>query len=178
MIPGIGVEDVDVLDLVEVVLQRVGAIGIGDAGIEAGPEDGGETRGLEFLLVGPLPLVFELGGVLRLVIGGVEVVDPGLETGVHEGEILVGKSDVEEQGRFDLFEKGDDLGDVVGIELRGLDGDARGSLDVRGDGVALFEGAARQPDFPEGRGVLSAFVGDDVADASGPDDDGFVHGGR
>jgi hypothetical protein len=28
---------------------------------------------------------------------------------------------------------------------------------------------------PEGRGVLRAFVGDDVADAAGPDDDGFVH---
>ena len=54
----------------------------------------GEAGLLEALLILPLPGVFELGDVLGFVVGGVEVVDAGLEAGVHQGEVLIRQGDI------------------------------------------------------------------------------------
>jgi hypothetical protein len=52
---------------------------------------------LEALVVGPLPAVLELGGVRRLVVGGVEVVDARFEARLHQVKILIGEGDVDQQ---------------------------------------------------------------------------------
>ena len=84
---------------------------------------------LEALLVGPLPLVLELGQIRRLVVGGVEVIDPGFQAGVHQRQILVGQGDVEHQVRLDPLDQGHGLGDLVGIDLLDGHGDAGAFLD-------------------------------------------------
>src|SRR5690606_41354354 len=61
--------------------------------IEAGAEQRHATRLLEALAIGPLPLVFELGNVARLVVRRVEVVDARFEAGIHQREVLVGQGD-------------------------------------------------------------------------------------
>ena len=86
-----------------------------------------QARLLEALLVGPLPLVLELGDVARLVVGGVEVVHAGLEAGVHQRQVLVGQGDVDQQVGLDALEQRDRLGDVVGVDLRDRRSCARAS---------------------------------------------------
>ncbi len=44
-----------------------------------------------------------------------------------------------------------------------------------GDGVAFRDGAGGEGDFPEDFGDHGAFVGDDIADSAGSDDEDFVH---
>jgi hypothetical protein len=115
VVAGVAVDDVQLVDLVEEVLLGVGAVDVGHAGIENRAEQRHEGL-LEAVPIGPLPFVFELGLVRRLVVGGVEVVDPGLEAGVHEGQVLVGQGDVEHQVRLERLDQGHGLGDVVGIK--------------------------------------------------------------
>ena len=90
VVAGVGVHDVDRLNRVEEVLLGVGAEDVGHAGVEARAEEGGEASLLEACAVGPLPGVFELREVGRLVVGRVDVVDAGVEAGVHQVEVLVG----------------------------------------------------------------------------------------
>src|SRR5690606_3406914 len=176
VVAAVDVDDVEGVDLVEVVLGDPGGEDVGGAGVEAGAEQGHEARLLEALPVGPLPAVFELGGVEGLVVGGVEVVDAGFEAGVHDGEVLVGQGDVDHQLGLLRLQQGGELGHVVGIHLGGADGAALHALDVGGDGLALGLGAAGQQDVGKHLGQLRAFVGDDAADATGADDDDFCHG--
>ena len=177
MVAGVGVHDVDRLDRVEEVLLGVGAEDVGHAGVEARAEEGGEAGLLEALAVGPLPGVLELGEVGRLVVGRVDVVDAGVEAGVHQVEVLVGQGEIDQQVGAERLDQGDGGLDVVRVDGRGLDRAARGGLDVGGDGLALVLVARSQHDFREGLGVHGALVGDDVADAAGADDQDFLaHG--
>ncbi len=74
--PGVAVHDVDLMDLVKMVLERVGAENIRHARIEAASEKGHEICPLEPLVVGPLPLVREGRFIGRLVVCRVEVMTP------------------------------------------------------------------------------------------------------
>ncbi len=74
MITGIAVHDIEIVDLVEVVLGGVGREDGRNARIEAAAEDRREARGLETVLIGPLPRIFEVGFVAGLVVGRIEVV--------------------------------------------------------------------------------------------------------
>ena len=80
------------------------------------------------------------GLVWRLVAGGVKIRNPGLETGVHDGEILVWQGDIDDQVRRNLSHQGNQLPRVVGIDLSGLDGPGKLALDL----FAFRESAARQ----------------------------------
>ena len=94
---------------------------VGDPGVEARAQERHDSSGFEALLVRPLPLVFELRLVRRLVVGGVEVVDAGFQAGVHQGQVLVGKRDVDQQVGLDPSDQRHGLRDVVGVHLGDLD---------------------------------------------------------
>ena len=126
---------------------------------------------LEALLIGPLPGVFELGGIERLVVGGVQIVHAGLQAGVHDVQILVGEGHVDHQLRLHLPDQGHQFRHVVGIHLGRLDAVAQ----LGGNGVALRFGARGEGDLAEDVAPLGAFVGDDLADAAGADDQNFAH---
>ena len=81
---GVGVDDVDLFHHIQVLLGGQGGVDVGHARIEAGTEQGHDAGLLEALLIGPLPGVFKMGGIQRLVVGGVQVVDTGLQAGIHD----------------------------------------------------------------------------------------------
>lgn len=90
MVSGIAIDDVQVLDFVEVMLGGIGRINARHAWVETATEDGRESGLLEALLVGPLPGIFEVGFVLGLIVGRVEIRATALQAGFHDGQILVG----------------------------------------------------------------------------------------
>ncbi len=176
VVAAVHVDDVESVDLVEMMLKRPGGENIGDAGIEAGAEKGGEAGFLELLLIGPLPGILELRDVERLVVRGVHVVNAGLEAGVHEVEILVGEGDVDEQLRAGFLDERGGFVGVIGIDLGGGDFAAGAGFHGGGDVVAFGKGARGQGDLAESSGKHGAFVGDDAADPAGSDDEDVVHG--
>jgi len=145
VVAAVAVEDVDGVDGVELVLLGVGAVSLGHARVEAAAQQGGEAGFLKLFGVGPLPAVVEVGGeacllaallidgtprgvvgVLRLVVGGVHVVDAAGEAGVHDGQVLIGQGDVHHEVGLIALDEGDDLVHMVGIHLCG--GDVGGGL--------------------------------------------------
>ena len=72
------------------MLGCVGGEDARDTGVEATAEDSRQPCFLEALLIGPLPAVLKLRFVQRLIVRRVEVVDTGLQAGIHDMEILVG----------------------------------------------------------------------------------------
>lgn len=96
MIAAVDINDVQCMDFVEMVLESPSGEDIGNAGVKAGPQKSEEASLTEFFLVCPLPGVFELGDIARFIVGGVHIVDSGFQTGVHQGEILIWKSHIDQ----------------------------------------------------------------------------------
>jgi len=171
VVAGVAIDDVQLADAVELVLAQPGGEDIGDARIEAAAEQRHQPPFAKPLLVRPLPGVFEGGLVAGFVVGGVQVVDTGRQAGIHDGQVLIGQGDVDHQFGPHSFDQRAELGRVVGIHSGGLDG----AGDLRGDGVALGFGAARQHDIREDFRHLGALVGDHLADAARSDDQYLGH---
>ena len=163
----VAIDDVERVDLAEVMLQGVGGVHIRHARVKAAAEQRGEARRFEFLLISPLPVVFELRHVTRLVVRGVDVVHAGLQAGVHDGEVLIRQRHIDHDLRFEVVQESHQLRHIVRIDARGLDR----ALQFGGDAVALRLRAAGEHDLTEDVGKLGAFVGDDAADAAGSDDE-------
>ena len=190
MVAAVAVQDVDRVDLIEVVLRGVGREDAGHARIETGAEERGEAGLPELILVSPLPAVVEVGGeallfnallidlpplriigVLRLVVGGVDIVHLACKAGVHDREILIGKRDVQDRVRLVGGNERDKLIHVVRIDLCGreLHGGS-GLLDLFFQRDAFFLRAARDHELREGLIVLAALLDSDLGYASAADD--------
>ena len=137
VVAAVAVQDVDGVDLVKIVLQGVGGKDAGDARVKAGAQDGGQAGLLELLGVSPLPAVIKVGGetlllaalfidsapggvvgVLRLIVGGVDVVDAAGQAGVHDGQVLIRQRHVQDHvGRRKLWMTRGQLLHVVGVHL-------------------------------------------------------------
>ena len=59
--------------------------------------------------------------VLRLIVGGVQIGTTAGQTGVHDGQVLVGQGEVDDQIGLVFVEQRLQLFHVVGIYLCGLD---------------------------------------------------------
>jgi hypothetical protein len=94
----------------------------------------------------------------------------GLQAGVHDGEILIRKGDIDDDLGLELIQQGDEFRHIVSIDTCGLDGTAEFS----GDGVTFGLRAGGEHDFTEDLGELGAFMSDDTADAAGSDDEDFM----
>lgn len=140
------------------MLGCVGCIYAAYARVEAATEDGGQAGVLEAFLVGPLPAVFEVGHVLGLVVGCVQIVDAGLQTGFHDGQVLVGQGHVDDDFGFEAVEECYQFVHVVRVDLCCLD---IGIADGLHDGVAFGLRAAGNHDFGEHIRILSNFVCND-----------------
>ena len=68
------VNNIDIVNFIQVMLLDVGAEHTGHTGIKTGTQKCHQPGLLEAVVIGPLPLVFELRLILGLVIRGVEVV--------------------------------------------------------------------------------------------------------
>ncbi|MPN25516.1 hypothetical protein SDC9_172928 [bioreactor metagenome] len=189
MVATVAVQDVDGVDLVEIVLQGVGGEHAGDAGVEAGAQKGGEARLLEPVLIGPLPAVIKIGGeaqrlaallvnrppggivgVLRLVVGGVDIVHAGGQAGVHDGQVLIGQGHVQDGVRPIRADEGGEGRDIHGVHLGGgdLGGGLAGKLLLKR--VTLGDRAAGDAQVGEYLAVLAALLNGDGRHAAAADD--------
>ena len=109
------IHDVDKADRVEIMLQRVGAIGVGDARIETGAEHGQNARFLVALLERPLLPVLEMRLVLELIVGRVDVGHLRRQARLHDRKVLVGKRNVDNHLRRHLFNKSGHLTCLIGV---------------------------------------------------------------
>ena len=195
VVAAVAVEDVDGVDGVELVLLGVGAVSLGHTRIEAAAQQRGQAGFLKLFGIGPLPAVIEVGRetgllaallvdgaplrvvrVLRLVVGGVHVVDAAGQAGVHDGQILIGQGDVHHEVGLVALDEGDHFVHLVGVHLGG--GDLGGSLggQLSRELVALGLGAACDADLGKHFGDLAALVDGDGSHAAAADDQNFAHG--
>ena len=195
VVAAVAVQDVDGVDLVKIMLQRIGREHAGDAGIKAGTQDRGQAGVLELFAVGPLPAVIEVGGkalllaaffvdgtpggvvgVLRLVVGGVDVVHAAGQAGVHDGQVLIGQGDVQHGVWLVAVDQGFQRLHVVGIHLGGGDLGGGLALQLFFQRVALGQGAAGDAQLGESSAVLAAFLDGHLGDAAAADNKQFAHG--
>ncbi len=167
VVTGVAIDDVEVMDFVEMMLGGIGGEDGRDARVETAAEDSGEPGSLEPVLISPLPRILEM----RLVIGRIEVIAPALEAGIHDGEVLVRQGDVDDDVGLERPEQFAQLGDAVGVDLRGLD---PSPADGGGHGVAFGFGAAGEHHVGED-GIGGDLLRDDRPDTPRADNQGFTH---
>ena len=170
MVAAIAVENVERVDRIEQMLLDVAGEHAGHAGVETRPQQRHDAGFLEAILIGPLPAIFELGRVARFVIGCVEIVGLGREARVHDVEVLIGQGQVDDQLGLHLLNERDGGRDIIGIDLRHVDGDAGAGQNRFGDLLATHDAAAGQRDVRENIGVHRHLVNCDRPDAACADD--------
>ena len=117
----VAVNDVEVLNLVEVVLCSVCCEHSAHSRVEAAAQYCGESCLTETVHVGPLPRVLEVGFVLWLIVGSVEVVASAGQTSLHDGQILIWQGKVDDQLGLVVAQQSLELLHAVGIHLGSLD---------------------------------------------------------
>ena len=81
MISGIAVYDVQILYFVKMMFGGVCSIDAAHSGRNRN-RDGGQS-GIFKRFIGPLPTVFKVGNIFRLIIGGIQIVDSTLQTSLR-----------------------------------------------------------------------------------------------
>ncbi len=171
MIAAVDIDNVQGVDFIEVVLGDVGGKHIGGAWIETGAQQRHQPRLFKFVLIGPLPAVLELGGIQRLVVGGIHIIDARFQTGIHNGQILIGQRHIDHQIRFDAIDQRHQFRHVVRIYLGGLNG----PIELRGN-VPTFRFSATGEDYLlKDIRQLGALVGHNATDPTGTDNEYFCH---
>jgi len=179
VIAAVAIEDVELADGLQLVLLEPHGEDRGDARIEAAAQQRHQAGVLVTVVIGPLPLVFELRLVLGLVIGGVEVIDARFKAGIHDRQVLIRQREVHHEARAGLADQVDHRRDFLGVDFIGRDIAPAALLHRSRDRVALGLGAAGQVDFGEDLGVERHLVDADRADAARTDneDDLVLWGG-
>ncbi len=176
VVAGIAVDDVERVDLIEMVLGSIGGIDAAHARVEPASQDGAETGLFEPLLVGPLPRILEVGLVAWLIVGGVEVVASAGQTSLHDGEVLIGQCQVDDQLGLIIVQELFELLHIVGIHLCCLDIECVSSLmDVGHDLIAFRLGAAGNHEISKHVGILCDFECRYGSDATGANHQYFAH---
>ena len=159
------------MDFVEVVLGGIGREDRRHARVEAAAEDRRQARGLEAVLVGPLPRIFEMRLVAGFVVGRVEVVAAAFQTGIHDRQVLIRERHVDDDIRLEGPEQLAQLRHVVGIDLGGLHAVA---TDGRRHGIAFGFGTGGQHHVRE-NGVGGDLLRHHRTDTSCSDNQRFTH---
>ena len=101
----VAIHDVEVVNFIEIVLCCIGSENLRHTRVEPATKDCSESCLLELLFVSPLPAVFEVCFVLRLVVSRIQIVATTCQTGFHNGEVLVWQRKVYHQFRLERIEK-------------------------------------------------------------------------
>ena len=155
MISRIAVHDVQVMDFIEIMFGRVCRIHTGNARVETAAQNGGQSSFLETFLVGPLPTVFKMSHVLRLVVCRIQIIASGLQTSFHNGQVLIRQGQIHHHVRFVTVQQFHQLFHIVGVHLCRLD---RRVPDGLHDSVTLGLRTAGNHDFVKHFRMLGHFV--------------------
>ena len=172
VIAGVAVHDVQLVHLVEVMLGCIGGIDSAYTRIEAAAQNGRQSSLFKALLVGPLPAVLKVRLILGLVVGRIKVVHTSLETGLHDGEILIRQGHIDDDVWTEAVEEGHQLIHAVGIYLCRLNSGVAYGFH---DGITFGLGAASNHDFVEHILILSHFVCYDSTYTASTDNKNFTH---
>ena len=136
MVTAVAVENVNRINAVEFMFFRIGTIRLGHARVESTAKKCHEAGVFKFFTVCPLPAIVKISresrfltalfidspplrviGIFRFVIGCVHVIDAAGQTGIHDGQILIGQSHIHDQIWFFFLDEGDKLVYVISIHL-------------------------------------------------------------
>ena len=160
----IAIDDVEILNLLEVMLGSIGSEDRGHAWVKTTSEDGSESCLLETLTICPLPAVFEVSLILWLIVGSIHIVDTSFEAGIHDGEVLIRKSEVDAEFWLELLHQSHESRNIVCIDRCSSDVSADTVLGVQattdgiGKSIALRLCAACNADVGKDVGILSQLV--------------------
>ncbi len=99
----------------------------------------------------------------------------GRQARLHDREILIGEREVHDMRRADRADQRRGRVDMIGVDLGGLDRDARAFLHRLGDRVAFELAAAGQRDVGKDVGVHRHLVHRDRTDAARADHQYLAH---
>ena len=113
----------------------------GNARIETASENGGQSFFLKTILISPLPAIFKLSLVFRLVVRRIQIIHPTFQASIHNRQVLIGQSHIHNNIGLKRTHQGAQFGNIVGIHSRRL---YPVTTDRRCNLVALRFRAARQ----------------------------------
>ena len=174
VVAAVAVEDVDIIDFVKLMLQRISRENARHARIEARAEKRRDARVLEAVAVRPLPFVLEMRGIGRLVVRRVHIIRLRGEAGVHDGKVLIRKREIQHHVRLLTLDQRDQLVDVVRVHLRRRDL-RLSAVQLRLQSVALRLRTAGDADRVKRLAVLTAFMYGDARNAARADNQSLSH---
>ena len=116
MVPAIAVENIKRVDAVEVMFFQVGCKNAGHAGIKTRTQQCRKASVLVTVLIGPLPMIFEFGDIKWFVVRRVHIMNASSQTRIHDVEVLVRQSKVDDQAWLDLVQQRSCRGNIIGIK--------------------------------------------------------------
>ena len=84
MVAAIAIQNVERIDAIEIMLFQIGREHAGDAGVKTRTQQSCKARILVTILIRPLPMIFELCDIQRLVICRVHIMHASGQAGVHD----------------------------------------------------------------------------------------------
>ena len=120
VVAAVAVQNVDVVDLVKLMFQRIRRKYAGYTRIKAASQQCGNARLFKFLTVCPLPFILKFCRVLRLIVRSIDIMGLRRQAGIHDRQILVRKRQVQHHIRVKFLNQGNQLIHVVCIHLRSL----------------------------------------------------------
>jgi hypothetical protein len=107
------------------------------------------------------------------VVGSIEIVHTTLCTRIHDGKILIGKGDIDDDIGSGLCDEFGKFGYGVRIDLCSAYLNACSGFDILGDLLTLAYRTAGKGDLSKGFGIHRTFERYDITDTPGTDDEGF-----
>ena len=117
VISGITIYNIQILNFVEIMFSCISCINTAYSRIESTTKNGCQPCFFETFVICPLPTVFEMSFIFRLVIGSIQIVYSCFQARFHNSQVLIGEGDVNHHFRFEIIEQSYQLVHIVGIDF-------------------------------------------------------------
>ena len=104
MVTCIAVYNVQILNLIKIMFSCISSIDTASSRVESAAEDSCQTCFFETIVISPLPAVFKMSFIFRLIVGGVQIVHSGFQTSFHNRQILIRESHINHHFGFEIVE--------------------------------------------------------------------------
>ena len=121
MVAGIGIEDVNVINFIEIVFLCIGRENSCYARVKATAQKRGNTGFFKTLAIIPLPLVFKLSCIKRFVVCSINIRRLRSQAGIHNCKVLIRKCQIKHYIRLKLVNQCNSLINVISIQLSSMD---------------------------------------------------------
>ena len=105
MVSCIAVYYIQVLNFIKMMFGSIGSIDAAYTRVETATEDSCQAGFFKTFFVCPLPTIFKVSDIFRLIIGCIQIIYSTFQTGFHDSKILIGKSHVYDNFRFETIEE-------------------------------------------------------------------------